>query len=225
MAAILFIPPHPDDETLSYGAAIRRYVEDDHDVHVLLLCDGSGSAAQAETGLSTEDFVRARDDEFMRACRALGVPFENLWMPVSRAPGGTLTAEHAANLITSTVVAMTQFGYPMGSVWLKGYTDLPLNGRHVDHIMAARGARRVLADGVVANLRLYLEPWREAEFRAAHPTVKLITERATAVDRVRDAFDEYGDTDPKGRKYGIGHLSVGYWDDLRGDPKNLYHLP
>jgi LmbE family N-acetylglucosaminyl deacetylase len=261
VTATLFLTPHPDDETLSFGAAIRHHLRVTgptgtplHDVHVLCLADGSGSAAQQATGLTTPQFVAARDDELRRACRALGVAPGNLWLPgvpsapgadlPPRAPGGTLTASHVVALVTALLTQWDLDGTaPLGTVNLKSYTDLPAphpstgGPRHPDHVASGTAARDLLALGLVGSLRLYLEPWLKPTWAAANPGKSLSAERSSGATwdspglaAVLGAFDEYAALDdlpaPATAKFGIGYLSVGnVFRQLRSDPVNWYHVP
>lgn len=259
-ALTVFAVPHPDDETLSFGSALRNHLRAAspaptgspggrptplHAVHVLCLCDGSGSAAQAATGLTTAEFVAARDDELRRACRALGVPPGNVHLPPDRAPAGQLTAAHAAQLVRDLVSDLrAQLDPPPGHpVNLKTYTDLPAphpstgGPRHPDHAGAGTAARELLAAGDVTSVRLYVEPWLRSSFVTANPGVTLSAERtagsqhdAAGLSRVLRALDEYADVDalpdPAAARWGIGYLSVGnLFSQLRQDPVNWYHLP
>jgi LmbE family N-acetylglucosaminyl deacetylase len=222
MAVVLFVAPHQDDETLSMGSAIRKHLEVGvHDVHVMLLTDGSGSAAQPATGLDTPGFCAARDDEFRRACRALGVRAENVHLPTGRPAGGLLTPELASCLIGCFVAA-----HP--DVWVKTYSNRVAPGRHADHIAAGQAAVNMLTTGVLGanTVRLYVEPWLIAAWRTANPGVTASPERASSPTRTQRAMDEYGDVDHTGFRYGIGHLSVGsIFTSLRPDPVNYYHVP
>lgn len=244
MPLTLFAIPHPDDETLSHAAAIRHHLQVGHEVHVLALCDGAGSGAQVATSLDDAAFVAARDDELRRACRALGVAPGNLHVPPDRAAGGTLTAAHATQLVTTLVTHLTTTSpVATGGVHLKTYTDLPAphpttgNPRHPDHAASGAAARQLLVQGTVASWRAYVEPWLRASFLTANPGRALSAERTSGaqhdpagLNRVLRAFDEYADVDPlpdpAAARFGIGYLSVGnVFQQLRPDPVNWYHLP
>lgn len=221
MATILFATPHQDDETLSMGSAIRKHIEAGvHDVHVLLLTAGSGSAAQPKTGLDDAAFSATRDDEYERACRTLGVEYANIHFATPRPVGDTVLT------VLEAEIAIEAFAEAYPGVWVKTYTNRAAPNRHVDHIAAGQAAVNLLALGVLApnTVRLYVEPWLVAGFRTANPSVVLSSERAATVGWVQRAYDEYGYVDHVGGKYGIGHLSVDYFS-ARPDPVNYYHVP
>jgi LmbE family N-acetylglucosaminyl deacetylase len=228
MATIVYVSPHQDDETLSMGASIRKHLEATvngvpaHDVHVLLLTTGSGSGAQAVVGLSDEDFAAARDDELVRASRALGVRADHVHFAANRVVGdATLTVAEAE-------VAIAEFVADHPGTWVKTYSHRPCAGRHADHVNTGQAAVNLLNAGILApnTLRVYVEPWSVAAFQSAYPSINLGAETCAAPARVRDALNEYEDIDHAGHKWGIGGISVPtYFDMVRANPICRYHVP
>lgn len=225
MATIVYVSPHQDDETLSMGASLRRHLESGlHDVHVLLLTAGSGSGAQAVVGLNDADFSTARDDELVRAARALGVRADHVHFASNRVVGQTTLSVAAAQ------VAITEFVDAYPGAWVKTYSNRPAAGRHQDHVNAGQAAVNLLNAGVLGpnTLRLYVEPWAKSAFQSAHPGVAVGAEAATGSTavRVRNALDEYEDIDHPGHRWGIGGISVPtYFDLVRATPTSYYHVP
>lgn len=215
MPTVLFVIPHQDDESLSMGAAIRKHIEAGHDVHVLLLCGGVESAAQPGSNLSRPDFGRARDDEFMRACRMLGVPFKNVHFARVSPADGTLTVQLAYD-------AIKEFTEDHPNTWLKGYSHLDYGNRHRDHLNSGLACLQAFKDGLVDNLRCYIEPWLQSQFTTG---VATSTDVAANPEWVVKALDEYGVVDLKGKKYGIGFQSVSYFAGVKANPVSKYHLP
>lgn len=129
MAQVVFVVPHADDDALSMGCAIRNHLEARaadgtaaHQVHTLLLTPGSGSAAQPGTGLSDGEFSAARDDEYLRACRSLGVPFHRIHFAEDRQVGDTvLTVEEAQDAISALLGELDPAN---GPVWGKALSNL-----------------------------------------------------------------------------------------------------
>jgi LmbE family N-acetylglucosaminyl deacetylase len=217
---LLYIAPHADDETLSMGASIRAHLEAGHDPHVLLCTTGVNSGARAATGLSREAFTAARDDEFLRACRALGVWADKVIIPEGRPEDGALSASWVTTHIEWWISQ-----HPGG--WVKTYSQLPLSGRHGDHVAVGQAAVGAVGAGVLtrSQLRLYVEPWLVSQFKAAHK-LPMSADSPSGVERVRNALDEYEDVDHVGGRYGIGGLSVPtFFDLVRSDPRSHYHLP
>lgn len=219
MAVYVFASPHQDDETLSMGASIRLHVEAGHDVHVLLMTNGINSAVRAATGLDRPQFAAARDDEMVRACRQLGVPFENVHISRNAAEDVDLSVQDAEDVLRGFLNEHPGAG-------VKTYSHLPLPSRHPDHMNAGQAALNLRVDGVITDLRMYVEPWRRDEFAAAHPGSAPFAEYAGTPDAVFAACDEYQVIDVAGGKYGIGYQSVGYaFDLLRSDPASWCHVP
>lgn len=228
MATIGYVATHQDDAELAMGASIRKHLEATangvpvHDVHVLLLTCGSGSGAQAVVGLSDVDFAAARDDEMVRACRALGVRRDHIHFATNRVVGDTtLTVPEAQ-------VAIASFIADFPGAWVKTYSHKPAAGRHADHVATGQAAVNLLNVGILApnTLRLYVEPWAVAAFQAAYPSISLGTETCAAPARVRAALAEYEDIDHPGHRWGIGGISVpAYFDMVRANPVCRYHVP
>jgi hypothetical protein len=215
VATILFTSPHQDDSDL-YGAyAIYKHVQAGHDVHVLLHCGGVESAAQPGSGLSRPKFGRARDDEFIRASRQLGIPYENIHFARVSPPDGQLSVQVAYD-------AIQDFAEDHPGTWLKAYSHLTYGGRHQDHINSGLAARKALQDGLVDNLRCYIEPWLISSF----PTgIAISTDTVPDNTQPHLALDEYGRVDPMAGMYGIGFQSVNYFAQVKANGWSKYHLP
>ncbi len=77
-APAIFYAPHQDDETIGMGASIAEQVRLGKPVYVVLLTNGNNanmlSYLQTITpATSMQDVVNARNNEFIAACKALGV--------------------------------------------------------------------------------------------------------------------------------------------------------
>lgn len=218
---VLVVGTHPDDEFVGMGAAIRNHTEHGFETHVMWTCDGSGSAVQPSTGLSDAAFIAARDDESERATRSLGVRYNHMHIPAHRAAGGELTAEMAFAQIRGVI----QYELPPERpVWLKGYSDRPVAGRHPDHVATGQGLRMALDEGYADNLRLYAEPWlRQAYLDAG---VRLSPETCTNVGWLARAAFELRCQDPAAGKYGIAARSVGpFVTAMETGATCWWHLP
>lgn len=221
MATILFATPHQDDESLSMGSAIRAHLEAGHDVHTLLCTTGQNSAVRTQLGWDVPTFVAARDDEYTRAARRLGVRFPNIHIAPARTEDGALTVA-AAELILTAWLA----DHP--GAWVKTLSSRPAPGRHADHVNLGQAAKNLLTAGTIVpnGLRMYVEPYQRSAWIAANPGVALSPEHASGVTVVRGALGEYQARDSAGGKYAIGDQSVGdELDAAIADPTNYYHLP
>jgi LmbE family N-acetylglucosaminyl deacetylase len=222
MATVLFATPHQDDECLSMGAAARAHLEAGHDVHVLLMTNGINSGARNGSGLDRPDFALARDDEYTRAVRMLGVPFTNIHRSTFRVPDGQLSVKNAEDILSEWLDE-----HP--GAWVKTLTNRGDPAvQHADHRNAGQAAVNLLGSGViVANgLRLYVEPYQLDAFRATNSGLATSTESASNVAIVKSALDQYKAQDAVGSKYGFGYKSVNEAFDLvRANPVSYYHLP
>ena len=85
---VIFYSPHQDDETIGMGASIAEHVRIGRPVYVVLFTNGAGSTAINilngkekcnshnsfhHFNLTIEDFINARNNEFIAACKKLGV--------------------------------------------------------------------------------------------------------------------------------------------------------
>lgn len=217
MATVLFVVPHQDDELLTLGAAVSNHVDARHDVHIALLTDGGNSGVRPQLGMGKPQFVSARDDEWRRSCRALGVPAEHLHISRMSTEDGQLTAARATDAISALLRHLP-------GAWVKTHTYRPLSGRHPDHIAVGHAAHALWQAGVIANLRLYVEPYHVTAYRATYGPVG--TEAAATPARVQAAVAEYRRVDHAAGMWGIGDLSVpGYLDLIEANPTSYVHVP
>nr|NLI50929.1 hypothetical protein [Propionibacterium sp.] len=70
-APVLFVHAHPDDETLSTGALIAALTASGRPCFVLTATRGERGEVRA--GVPADDLAALREDEWRRACAALGV--------------------------------------------------------------------------------------------------------------------------------------------------------
>ncbi len=85
---VIFYSPHQDDETIGMGASIAEHVRIGRPVYVVLFTNGASSSAIDilngkekcsfhkafhHFNLTLEDFINARNNEFIAACKKLGV--------------------------------------------------------------------------------------------------------------------------------------------------------
>ena len=217
MATVLWFSPHQDDETLTLGVGIRHHLEAGHECHVILCTDGSASGVREQLGMEVGPFVAARDDEFHRAARKLGIRPDNIHVSPLRATDGTLTAARA-DLIVSE--ALDEFGQDS---WLKGLSQLALTGRSPDHVALGQG---VLGYAGTHDVRLYVEPYLVAKIKAAYPSRTFSTEQCASTAAVLRACQEYQLIDGPAGMWGVGYRSVkAEFDPFMTNPLGYYHVP
>jgi len=112
---VLYFSPHQDDELLTMGVDIcKTCLLPNKEVHIVLCTDGSKSPARQRLNsnkicqihhqihnynLSEEEFIKARDCEFIASCTAMGIPLENIHIYEKRAVDGSLSVEYAKEII------------------------------------------------------------------------------------------------------------------------------
>lgn len=70
---ILYIFPHPDDESFGPAGVIHTQVRDGHDVHLLTLTRGGATRQREKLGLSIEEMGDVRSRELADAAAALSI--------------------------------------------------------------------------------------------------------------------------------------------------------
>jgi len=70
---LLYVFPHPDDESFGPAAAIARQRRDGHEVRLLTLTRGGATKRRHELGLSVEEMGAVRELEMRRMAEALGL--------------------------------------------------------------------------------------------------------------------------------------------------------
>ena len=219
---ILIVSPHQDDETLAAGAYAAIKALDGYRVNFLLLSDGSASYARqmlryersfgGETfepiDLTTEEFIEARDREFLAATRALtmGGFVGKTIIPENRAVDGQLAISWAR---TQQMVrdAVDEIGADrIAEIIVPSPRD-----PHPDHSSAAR---------FVAGMQLPIALRYCMPLGSSSTYTYEATNHAAA--NVYAAAAEYARIDYSAGRYGIGALSVGrLFDQLRLDPTSL----
>src|ERR1700729_3740365 len=74
---LLVLAPHPDDESLGCGGLIAEHHARGHDVHVMVLTDGTGSHPRSREYPATR-LAALRMQEARRAIVALGLPEDRI---------------------------------------------------------------------------------------------------------------------------------------------------
>lgn len=142
---VLVLSPHPDDEAIGCGGAIRSHVLSGEKVRVVFLTSGENGGH----GTPPEETAQIREAEAQKAADILGVDSIEFW----RQPDGNLRADAA--LVRRLQEAIR--------AWKPARIYVPHTGEmHPDHRAAARLVRRALTErktkGKVPSVLMY-EVW------------------------------------------------------------------
>lgn len=206
---VVFYIPHQDDEALTFGVSILNHVEAGYDVHIVLLTDGAGSGVRKRLNMTPQAFTEARNNEFLRSVRLMGVKSENIRF--MNYPDGTTTVEQVYQAAREY-----QDLYPTARHKSYSYTDA-----HPDHKNAGLGLKRLVDEGITDDVRYYLRRGMKAPEGA-----RMIREaKKPHYDTIlRSVAAAYSIENPRLGLYGIGNKSVpSSFKWLQDSPKNYYH--
>lgn len=78
---LLYVFPHPDDESFGPGPAIARQIREGHDVHLLVLTKGGATKVRHDLGLSVDEMGAAREKEMGCVAEVYGLDLTVLDFP------------------------------------------------------------------------------------------------------------------------------------------------
>lgn len=164
MGRLLYIFPHPDDESFGPSPAMVRQLSQGHEVHLLTLTHGEATKVRARWGLSLAEMARRRRAEMQAMAAALGLTS----LSVLDYPDGGLAAVDPL-LLEETVEAHLDSRQPHVVV------TYPVHGvsGHPDHLVAHAVVKRAVAarrraEGGRPRLAFFTLPPDEAPGRPAH---------------------------------------------------------
>lgn len=204
---VVFYVPHQDDEALTMGVAIMNHIRSGHNVHIVLLTDGSGSYVRKRLGMTRESFENARNNEFEYSLSIMGVKPENVHY--ERIQDGTLSVKQMDGIIREWEKA-----YPKAKHKAISYTD-----PHNDHKNSGQALYNLRKAGVVSDARFYV-------LQQYSPKVRMIKEGWKEEYRapLLAVSSAYGLKNERLGFYGIGHWSVGSsFDSFERQPISRYH--
>lgn len=188
-----FISPHQDDELLSMGADIEAHVKAGRTVAVILMTDGSGSSARSKMCadtvyycLTVEQFIAARNREFIAGVTALGVKPSNIFFENLK-DGGTNA------VLDEQVLTKWAKWFPKASYKGESYRDL-----NVDHIALGNALRSMKSKGKIIDVRYY-------QFRPYWSTMPVTSSWfVQGGSRVKAAIAAYNVWQPSVGRFAIG---------------------
>lgn len=222
---ILYFSPHQDDELLTMGVDIcKTCLLPNKEVHVILCTDGSNSPARYRLysckvcpihnkihnyPLSKEEFVNARDCEFISSCKALGVLPENIHIYEKRAVDGSLSVEYAGEIIKhfisiygKDVEVRTIAPFKYGSY------------QHQDHYNLGLAATNLFKERAFVKAKFFIEPYHLPEGKRKF-IISLFfkIEKEDASEKTRKEIEKaiqqsYAYWKPEEKRYAVGYHCV-----------------
>jgi LmbE family N-acetylglucosaminyl deacetylase len=206
---VVYYVPHQDDELLGMGVSIINHVKSGHDVHLVLMTNGTNSNVRKKMHMSPRQFQQARNKEFTMSARMLGVKRSNLHF--ENLQDGSVTKEQMKN-----VIMKYENRYPNAKHKAHSYYD-----KHNDHRSAGQALNELFNEGKINDARFYVNYGR---YDTKGITEKLATK---SVGQLRMSAGAYNIKSSKGGFYGIGYISAGseMFKNVVNNPINIYHLP
>lgn len=203
--AVYYIP-HQDDEFLSMGVSILNHVDAGYDVHLVLVTDGEGSKMIPKFNLTKKQFGEARDREFIKSARALGVKYKNLHF--MNLPDGKVTKQQMESIILKF-----EAKYPGAKHRAYSYYD-----KHNDHKVGGEALNALYNAKKVKDARFYINHGRY-DTKGKDEFYKGSKRKLTLADGA------YRNISKKQGLHGIGYRSAyDLFDRYNGKWKNKYHL-
>lgn len=133
MASLLYVFPHPDDESFGPAPALARQIREGHDVHLLTLTRGEATSQRERLGVSKDEMGRIRYEEMQNVADALGLAS----LTVLDYPDGTLDALDP-RILEATIGAHVRKREPDVLIT---YAVHGISG-HYDHLVGHAAVRR-----------------------------------------------------------------------------------
>lgn len=165
---ILYVFPHPDDESFGPGPVIAKQRREGHEVHLLTLTKGGATAQRHRLGLSVEAMGNVREQEMRHAARALDLSS----LVVRAFPDGGLKYRDPIE-VEAAIEARIRSVRPDVLVT---YAVHGISG-HPDHLVCHAAVKRVFChlrqtEPALAPRRLALFTLVESEMGGAQPHLK-----------------------------------------------------
>ncbi len=166
MPRLLYVFPHPDDESFGPAPAIARQVRAGHEAFLLTLTRGEATSERQKHGFSKEEMGRARYEEMQRVAEMLGLA----GLTVLDFPDGGLSGLDP-RVLEDAVARQIEKVKPAVVVT---YAAHGVSG-HADHLVSHAVVKRVFcaareAEGGPRRLALFTLPEDGSADRPAHLT-------------------------------------------------------
>lgn len=230
----LYFAPHQDDELLSMGIGVINSIKDS-DTHIILCSDGSKSNIRNVLNnkrfckhhfsfhrykLSVNEFVNARDMEFINSCKSLGVSDCNIHIDDDRTIDGSLSIKKAREIIIKYLDK-----YENAKV--RTITPFGCDSQHMDHKNLGYAAIELYNEGKIKDLKFYIEPYFYKEFVDVNPNIEIMSMGVENKEEYKllNALNAYKVWKPKYGRYCIGyHSTKPYFDQLTKEKICYFHV-
>ena len=232
---VLYFSPHQDDELLTMGVDIyNTCLLQDKEVHIILCTDGSKSPARERLNgeefckihnqvhnfnLSVEEFIQARDCEFISSCTALGILPENIHIYEKRAVDGSLSVEHAQEIIKhfisiygKDVEVRTIAPFKFGKY------------QHEDHYNLGLAAKKLLKTKLFFKIKFFVEPYHIHECLRKYIAKLFFSIKKTecpdqVMEKIKNVTKQsYTYWNPEEKRYAVGYHCVTWlFEDFEKD--------
>ncbi len=229
----IYFAPHQDDELLTMGIDICSSITKKQDVHIVLCTDGSASSIKNQLNdkqycplhkeehkycLSKEEFIHARDQEFIDSCLAMGVPRSNIHIPFRRTGDGKLSYEEAKKIINYYILKY------------RGQGELIVNTiyyntgsqQHNDHKVLGMAAKDLFKRGKFNKIKFFIEPYCLNGWKRYLKIKKKVAD-IDIMNKIIKSAEAYKEWNPDSRRFAIGYHSVKKeFDNLLKEPQTYY---
>ena len=230
----VFLVPHQDDELYTYGLAIRSRIAAGQNLCTILVADGGACEARGILNdggsceclgdshayeLSVDEFVEARDREYVESCQLLGLPEGNIHFAEHRLPDVQVTEQGSAAIILKVLLsypfATICAHAPRFEVSMDPSERCLSSAPHHDHCMIGRAVERLIAEGVLYSAEFFIEFYDIERFKRENKDIFLL-EREVSNEEVRGvqaALAAYKKWDPESGRFAVGwHSGAEYFE-------------
>lgn len=205
---VVFYVPHQDDEALTMGVAIMNHIRGGHNVHVVLVTDGTGTIVRKKLGMDAQSFEKARNKEFAYSLSIMGVKPQNVHY--EGITDGTVSVKQMESIIREW-----EESYPQAKHKGFSYTD-----PHPDHYNTGKAMQNLSKSGVISDARYFVKQQDNPK------NVRLIKSRFQ--EEYRPTLKAVGAAYKLNNEalgfYGIGYRSVKTsFDSFERQPISRYH--
>lgn len=168
-ARLLFVHPHPDDESIACGGTIARYGDRGVQTHVVTCTGGEAGENLAGIDLRGRDFAQVRRDEAEAAAKVLGVTSHRFLGYRDSGMAGTADNDHPDAFVRAD---LEEAGRRLAAVIRELRPHVVVsddeNGTygHPDHVRAHEVTRRAVEIAAQAEVEVPGEPWEVARHLA-----------------------------------------------------------